>query len=41
VRGPTAQDFKLLEVLVDDLSSSARITILKLQEWLFTTDCFL
>jgi len=32
VRGPTAQDFKLLEVLVDDLSSSARTTILKLQE---------
>jgi hypothetical protein len=40
VRGLTAQEFKLLEVLADDASSSARTIILKLQELLFTTDCY-
>jgi hypothetical protein len=37
VRGLTAQEFKLL---ADDASSSARTIILKLQELLFTTDCY-
>jgi hypothetical protein len=32
VRELTAEDFKLLEVLADDTSSSARTRILRLQE---------
>jgi len=32
VRGLTAQDLKLLEVLADDAASSARTITLKLQE---------